>query len=251
MTLIHFPRLIVCFAACLGIAQFVVAVAIAIRHYPGETDGAADGYSMAGNFLSDLGRSRTSSGRDNSVSAAFFNNSVIVLGITLLPFFAVLPTTLPDLRKVVWVSGSLAAIGLIGIGLTPYDLYFVAHNVCLGLWLGPMLILLVGYLVASFGSGRAGWVLGACTLGLVYAILAYASAASHGGQVVMQKVTVVVSFVWFAMIAANVAFTTVQVVTTSRRRQIIEWEAEEYMKALHRGLRKTTRGDARRDVRAP
>jgi hypothetical protein len=31
MTQIHFPRLIVCFAACLGIAQFVVAVAIAIH----------------------------------------------------------------------------------------------------------------------------------------------------------------------------------------------------------------------------
>jgi hypothetical membrane protein len=206
---------------------------------------------MAGNFLSDLGCSRTSSGRDNAVSAAVFNNSVIVLGVTLLPFFAILPATLPGLRKLVWLSGSLAAIGLIGIGLTPYDRYFAAHNVCLGLWLGPMLILLVGYLIASFGGGRAGWALGACTLALVYAILAYASAGSHGAQVVMQKVTVVVSFVWLAMIGANVAVATVQVVTTSRRRQIVEWEAEEYMKALQRGLRKTTRDGARREVKAP
>lgn len=235
MTQIHLPRLVICLAACLGIVQFLVAVVIAIRCYPGDTGGADRGYSMAGNFLSDLGRWQTESGKDNAVSAAIFNGSVILLGITLLPFFAILPATLRSLRVLVWFSGSLAAIGLIGIGLTPYDRHFIAHHVFLGLWIGPMLILLVGYLIASEWSGRAAWVLGACTLALVYAVLAYAGAGSHGGHVVMQKVTVAISIVWFALIGVNVAVATVQVVSMSGRRQIAEWQAEEYMKAIQHG----------------
>jgi hypothetical membrane protein len=246
MTQVHLPRLIICLVACLGIAQFLGAVGIAIRCYPGDASGPDRGYSMAGNFLSDLGRSHTDSGMENAVSAAIFNASVILLGVTLLPFFAILSDTLQGLRNVVWIAGTLASVGLIGIGLTPYDRYFVAHNVCLGLWIGSMLILLIGYLIAAQWSGRAGCALGACTLLLIYAILAYATAGTHAGYVVMQKVTVAVSIGWFSLIGANVALTTVQVVATSRRKQVVEWEAEEYMKAIQRVYRQKQGDPVRR-----
>jgi hypothetical membrane protein len=240
---IDIARLFVSAAACLGIVQFTVAVPIAIRCYPAEGGARGSGYSVVDNFLSDLGCSKTPSGQDNSRSAAVFNTSVIALGVTLLPFFSVLSTTIEKLRKLVWFSGTLAALGLIGIGSTPYDRHFVAHNVSLGLWLGPMLLLLIGYFVGSARSGQATSGLAVWTGILVLAILAYAFGASHVEHVLMQKVTVGVSIVWFAIIAVNVAVTTVQVVSTTTRRQIVEWQAEQYMASLQHGHRRKTNAD--------
>ena len=118
------------------IAQFLYAVPQAMSVYPG-------GYSITHNFLSDLGCAFTSSQSDNSASASIFNRSIIVLGFSLIPFFIVLPTELGKSRWVIRYSGVLSAMGLIGIGSTPYDQYFVEHFVALGLWIVPMLFVVV------------------------------------------------------------------------------------------------------------
>jgi hypothetical protein len=57
--------------ACFGIAQFVCSVALAIKRYPGDAAaaGGGGGYAMWGSFLSDLGKSKTASGVDNTASA--------------------------------------------------------------------------------------------------------------------------------------------------------------------------------------
>jgi hypothetical membrane protein len=231
MHLISRTHLIVSVIAFLGIVQFLGGVTMAIHRYPVFI--GTIGYSVSDNFLSDLGCSRTPWGQDNSASAAFFNRSAMILGATLLPFFSILPTTIGRLRKVVWISGTLSALGLIGIGLTPYDLHFTAHNVALGLWIGPMFVLLVGHLIASGLDEQTSFARTACTIALLCAILAYALGGTRTEVVVMQKLTVAVAIVWFSMIGVSVAGTVVQIVST--RRQMIERQAEEYMETLQRG----------------
>jgi hypothetical protein len=197
-----------------------------------------------GNFLSDLGKSKTWSGVDNGPSATLFNTSVICLGVALLPFFAILPTTVARGKTIIRISGTVSAVGLIGIGLTPYDLYFVAHHVALGLWIGPMFILVIAYLIAAAWNDDASFGLIAWTLILAAAIGAYALAGAQGGYVAMQKVTAVVSVVWFSSIVYRVAFVTVEHI--SFRHTLVEREAERYMAILGRGHRQPTqdRGQA-------
>jgi hypothetical membrane protein len=234
MNRISRTHLIVSVVAFLGIVQFLGAVTIAVHRYPVGPSGK--GYSVFDNFLSDLGCSRTQSGEDNSASAPVFNGSAMILGATLLPFFSFLPTTIGTLRKLVWISGNLSALGLIGIGLTPYDRHFTAHNVALGLWIGPMFVLLVGHLIASVLDEQISFARTAWTLVLMFAIVAYALAGTHTEYVVMQKLTAGVAIVWFSMVAISVGGTMVRIV--SARRQLIERQAESYMETLQHGHRR-------------
>ena len=227
-------HLLVSVVAFIGIVQFLVAVPMAIHRYPAGILGK--GYSMSDNFLSDLGCSRTFFWQeDNSASAAIFNRSAIILGASLLPFFSILPTTIGRLRKLVWISGILSALGLIGIGLTPYDLHFTAHNTALALWIGPMFVLLAGHLIACGLDEQTSSARTACTLALLCAILAYALAGTRTEVVVMQKLTVAVAIVWFSVIGASVGGTMVRIISASARRQMIERQAEEYMETLQHG----------------
>jgi hypothetical membrane protein len=108
-----------------GIGQFVYSTVVAIEHYGCD-------YSITSNFLSDLGRTKTVGGGTNTVSAAIFNRGAILLGVSLLPFFGIRPSVVEKYRKTMRSSGILSSAGLIGIGLTPYDQYYVAHNMALG-----------------------------------------------------------------------------------------------------------------------
>ncbi len=183
---------------------------------------------------------------DNSASATVFNGSVIILGAALLPFFSILPTTIGRLRKLVWISGTLSALGLIGIGLTPYDRHFAAHYVALGLWIGPLFVLLAGHLIASVEDGQTSFARSALTLALLCAISIYALAGTHSGYVVMQKLTAAVAIVWFSMIGISLGGTMVHIV--SGRRRMTERQAERYMKTLKHGYRRQDGKPAGPDV---
>ena len=211
--------------AWLGILQFAVSVYHAMTIYP-------DGYSITGNFLSDLGRMETHNGNDNSVCASLFDRSVIVLGISLIPFFAVMPSVLQQGRSVLRVSGVLSAIGLIGIGLTPYDRYFFAHHVALGLWIGPMLVTVVTFFVCAKQDGMSSLMLSTATFFVVLAVIAYAFAGSHDAHVVFQKVLAVLAGCWFILIFITVSVSTIR--TISSRRLFVEQQARQYLKVLQR-----------------
>ena len=86
--------------AILGIVQFFFFTSLAMTNYAGgcglDADRAgriesqhSDPYDWSRNFLSDLGREKAWSGTDNSVSARYFNGTVIFLGIALVAFFAI------------------------------------------------------------------------------------------------------------------------------------------------------------------
>ncbi len=228
-------RLIVSVVACLGLAQFLLSLAYAIAYYPG-------GYSFFGNFLSDLGRTRTWAGSDNQLCSLLFNRAIVVLGLSLLPFFAFVPSTLGTGKRIPWVfalGGALSSTGLIGIGLTPYDVFFIFHHIALAVWLAPMFLLAVIYLLLAFDSDNASIGLIVCTVALILAVLGYASVGFHLGYVAMQKVTAVLSVIWFSVLANRILFTGIAQVTG--RRQQMERLAEQYLLRLQRGYRRNAR----------
>jgi hypothetical protein len=222
--------------ALLGILQFFCMSCWAIRNYPG-------GYSVAGHFLSDLGRRTTLDGSENSVCSRVFSRSVVALGIALIPFFAVMPMTFDSGRSVLGGSGVLSASGLIGIGLTPYDDYFVLHHIALGIWVVPMLVMVITFLVLARSAGAASVILSIGSVLVVLAILGYALAGDHNGYVIMQKVLAVLAVTWLCLVFITVSVSTVRAV--SSRRVIAEQQAEHYLQSIRKNHRRRTRTKAR------
>jgi hypothetical membrane protein len=208
-----------------GIAQFAICVYLAIEAYPG-------GYALDSNFLSDLGCSRTSLGDANTVSATLFNYSIIVLGCAMLPFLVVMPSTLVQAQGVMRFCGVMSSLGLIGIGMTPYDQYWVEHHLALLLWLGPLVTTVIVYFVAARDNGTDSWVLGAGTGLFAAAVCGYTFVGSHDGHVVFQKLVAVVGICWFCVVFVSVSLAVVQPVI--RRRVVAERQAEEYLTTLAR-----------------
>ena len=215
--------------ALLGIAQFACSVVRAVNNYAGD-------YSITENFLSDLGCTQTMAGADNSASSLVFNRSIIGLGISLIPFFAAMPTVLETGRSLLRFSGVLSAVGLIGIGLTPYDLHFVEHHVALGLWIGPMILMVVAFFTVAKLEGAASVALSIGTSLVVLAACAYAFAGDHDGHVIFQKVVVILAVVWFCLVFVSVSVSTVRAI--SSRRQVVEEQARHYLKIIQRNHRR-------------
>jgi len=214
-----------------GIAQFVFSLALAIDQY-----GDEDGYSITENFLSDLGRTRTVDGLNNVAASAIFNRSVVILSLSLVPFFCALTTVLHKHRASVPSFGVVSSLGLVGIGLTPYDRYFVAHNVALGLWLGPMLVMVLGFYRSFRSEGAASRKLAGVTVLLLLATIGYALVNHHSGHVVFQKIVAVLAVIWFLLVFVSVSVSTIQ--SVSPRQLLAERQAIRYMEVIRRGPRR-------------
>ncbi len=144
--------------SCLGVVQFLVLTAIAMRCYSGGTmqDHQTASYSFYENFLSDLGRLVAWSGAGNGASMLLFNGSLVLLALSLVPFFWFLPLHAPDrvgLLRVAAAVGFVSTVAMIGIGLTPYDVVDRAHNTALALWLTASLVA-VSLHAAALGTSR-------------------------------------------------------------------------------------------------
>ena len=215
--------------ALVGIAHFFYAVVAAMSVFPG-------GYLNTENFLSDLGRSVTLNNQDNSASAAIFNRAAILLGSTLVLFFAVMPAVLEKRAWLVRGFGVMSALGLIGIGLTPYDLYFAEHMLALGLWMIPLLGTVIVFAVSVDLDHKGSAILLLCTLLVVFAAGAYVFASDFNGHVVFQKVLVVAAAVWFCLVLVLVSISTVQSIPSTRL--LAEKQARQYLKMIQHGHRR-------------
>ena len=105
--------------------------------YPGSTylDNLSPGYSFTRNFLSDLGRTMSYSKEINFLSAQLFNMSLIFAGGVFSCFYLnVWRVFSADNQKILALIGSLfgvlGGLSLIGVGLTPADLYLDFHIIC-------------------------------------------------------------------------------------------------------------------------
>ena len=78
------------YAGVIGSVQFIILPIIAMFFYGGGTawGNTAEGYTFWQNFLSDLGRTVSYSGVENTVSSPLFNFSLGLFGITLILLYS-------------------------------------------------------------------------------------------------------------------------------------------------------------------
>ena len=107
---------------------------LAMYLYSGGTywDHSSADYSFTNNFLSDLGRTTSFSGKNNFLSSQLFNFSLIIAGfIYSMFYFYAIRIFSKDKYKVIALLGSffgiLGGLSLIGVGFTPSNLYFNLH----------------------------------------------------------------------------------------------------------------------------
>ncbi len=128
--LITFPRIALIF--------FIFCIIASMYIYPGSTyiNHDTTGYLFNQNFLSDLGRTITHGGQNNFHSSLLFNISLIFGGITYIVFFSLTheifnSNTLSRIGSFLGVGGALS---MIGVGLTPSDLFYDLH-VFFNMWI--------------------------------------------------------------------------------------------------------------------
>mgnify|MGYP001159521129 CR=1 FL=1 len=119
-----------------SIILFIILNILAMFSYPGGTlhDPSTFGYSFTNNFISDLGRFISFNGSQNFYSNLFFNSSMMITGFILSLFFIHIRTIFNiENSMLYWLSmiGTIAGIAggysMIGVGLTPADLYLDQH----------------------------------------------------------------------------------------------------------------------------
>ena len=133
--LINIPRI--------SITLFIFLNILAMITYSGTTlkDPSSIGYSFTNNFLSDLGRYQVFDNiTRNFPSSLFFNSSMIIAGVALALFFLHIRTIFTTHSGLLyWLSiiGTIAGIAggysMIGVALTPADLYLQPH-IIFNLW---------------------------------------------------------------------------------------------------------------------
>ena len=150
------------FFAIFGCIVYVILTVLAMVFYPGGTYNNPNslGYSFGENWLSDLGMTKALSGKDNRASMILYNMALIIWGVSLIPFFLALRSlfTESEIEKKLSTIGSLlgviAAIGLIGIGLTPIDILYGPHMISAYIGYSAILYLGIIYSIVLFKSER-------------------------------------------------------------------------------------------------
>ncbi len=211
--------------ACMGIAQFGISIFWAIASY--------DHYSLTENFLSDLGRVRVN-GVDNTASASVFNRSLVILGLSLIPFFVVIPAVVERFQSGLRISGVISALGVMGLGLTPYDRYGIAHIISLVVWIGAFLFMAMALAVNVGFRGIPSMACAGATFALFMCACGYVLGGSHVGHVVYQKLLVLAASMWIGVTVIVVSISTHKIVL-SRQRMIVDNQARRYLQLIERG----------------
>jgi hypothetical protein len=119
--------------------MFVAFTTTAMFLYPGGAVPVAHthGYQFFINFFSDLGQTRTQTGATNYPSMILFTSAMAVAGSGVAIFFVAFRRFFVSKPSTVWakrvslgatVVGVFSAICFIGIGATPYNLFFFQHQ---------------------------------------------------------------------------------------------------------------------------
>jgi len=146
-----------------GSIQYVVLTFIAMFFYTGGNfvDRSAPGYSFWLNFFSNLGMTKSYSGRDNTVSMIIFIIALSVVGISTIITAIAVPYFFRENSLEKWLSiiGTffliISGISYVGIVFTPWDIYPNEHtffNQLLGnmLLIGGILYIIVAFHNAEF-----------------------------------------------------------------------------------------------------
>ncbi len=144
-----------------GILLFILLNVLAMIMYPGTTmhNKLSNGYSFSNNFLSDLGRYMTYNDANNFFSCLFFNLSMIIAGCVMIIFFWHIKNIFNHQSGLLfWISiigtsaGVAGGCSMIGVGLTPSDLYLDFHIIFAN-WLFRFFLLAAAcYTIIIFNS---------------------------------------------------------------------------------------------------
>jgi hypothetical protein len=109
-----------------GVVQFIVVTLVAALLYP-------SGYDFIAYYLSDLGTTMTRTGEANTLSSWLFTLTLIVIAITLIPFWISVSSEFRESKLETVVSrfgstlGVLSSPFMIGVALTPMDTHLTLH----------------------------------------------------------------------------------------------------------------------------
>ena len=166
------------FVLLLGLVQFFLLESISTFLYPG--------YSIANNFVSDLGTGAN--------TAIIFNSSIVVLGITEI----VGGYMLRSYSRFIFVTFTIAGIGAAGVGVVNQDLVYSIH----------MIFALLAFLFASVSSyvslykernatGVLWAVLGSISLAALFLSYPYFDSFYFGiGSGGMERMTMIPNILW-------------------------------------------------------
>ena len=190
---------------------FIILQFLGMLVYPGGTihDIDTNGYSFTSNFFSDMGAYSARNGAPNYLSMILFSLSLMLVGVTFVFYYLVLPKIMGNNKInyiLSWVGTFFAFCGsicLVGTGLTPTDLVFDAHVFFANNIFHSFLITAFCYSIVIFRSNvldkryAIGYALFFISIFLYVVILQFGPSVNTGQsalvfQVVAQKMIVII-----------------------------------------------------------
>ena len=190
---------------------FIILQFLGMLVYPGGTihDIDTNGYSFTSNFFSDMGAYSARNGAPNYLSMILFSLSLMLVGVTFVFYYLVLPKIMGNNKInyiLSWIGTFFAFCGsicLVGTGLTPTDLVFDAHVFFANNIFHSFLITAFCYSIVIFRSNvldkryAIGYALFFISIFLYVVILQFGPSVNTGQsalvfQVVAQKMIVVI-----------------------------------------------------------
>lgn len=233
--------------ALLGVSQFIVLCICSMFIYPGGSlvDPATIGYSLSGNYLSDLGRGVSLSNSKNAFGAFLFNSSITVLGISMLPFFLFMPTQAEDRvlpLSIAALIGVISCFSLIAIGQCPVDLFPSMHMVGLFAWLVTMFFASGLHALALLSSKDNPTMLALLSVAVCMFTVSYmyhgmdtAAAVWFAREeiplqaVLLQKLVVIAGLIWFFAFSAQMLLRTD---FSSYRERDVSGDTDDYLEQI-------------------
>lgn len=208
--------------ACLGLAYFAISVLLAMQVY--------EDYSWTTHFLSDLGKAKS------PASAGIFNSALVMTGLMLIPHGSTL--AIANSGSDYWIRGFsvLSALGLVFLGLTPWDTHTFLHNVALAVWLVGIFGTIVFYFLLLRAAERSTVVAGMFIGLILFAGGGYVTSPSYDYRVVYQKVLVAACLAWYVHFFAITS--TSLIVTMSASHARTERMVTDYLEELTRRHRR-------------
>jgi len=190
---------------------FIILQFLGMLVYPGGTihDIDTNGYSFTSNFFSDMGAYSARNGAPNYLSMILFSLSLMLVGVTFVFYYLVLPKIMGNNKInyiLSWIGTFFAFCGsicLVGTGLTPTDLVFDAHVFFANNIFHSFLITAFCYSIVIFRSNvldkryAIGYALFFISIFLYVVILQFGPSVNTGQsalvfQVVAQKMIVII-----------------------------------------------------------
>jgi len=118
------------------------------------SDPTVGSYTFSQNFFSDLGMVRAYSGQPNTFSLLLFASALLLMGIPLIIFFAIMPGYFTGTRlqrtasRVGSIAGVVAGLSCLGIAATPWDLFLRAHLTFVYMLSASFLVSILCYFIA-------------------------------------------------------------------------------------------------------